>query len=100
MESSASAPYSDPLSWLFRSRTTGRITIAQMPNIPLLVFFAATTARLLLRPRGQVGMAVSVVAILGLVAWAALEVFRGVNPFRRILGGVVLGAQVATLLAR
>ncbi|HEV1997037.1 MAG TPA: hypothetical protein VGR61_02770 [Candidatus Dormibacteraeota bacterium] len=100
MDRTTKAPHNDPIGWLFRSRTTGKITIAQTPNLPLLVFLLAMADRLVLHPRGSVGVAVGAVATLALVAWALLEVYRGVNPFRRIVGGVVLVAQVAALLAR
>ncbi|MEL7210840.1 MAG: hypothetical protein AAGK32_21830, partial [Actinomycetota bacterium] len=33
------------VDWLFRDRTTGRITIAQPPNPPLWIFLASVVAR-------------------------------------------------------
>lgn len=30
----------EPLEWLFRDRRTGRFTVAQAPNLPLVVFAA------------------------------------------------------------
>ena len=88
------------LDWLFRDRTTGRVVVAQWPNVPLWVFLAATAARLVARPQGTAATAVSVVGTAGLVVWAVLEVAQGVNPFRRILGAVVLVAVVVGLVAR
>jgi hypothetical protein len=38
-------------------------------------------------------------AAVGLIWWAADEVLRGVNPWRRLLGGAVLAAQIAKYLA-
>jgi hypothetical protein len=37
---------------------------------------------------------------LALLVWALDEVARGVNPFRRMLGVVVLGAAIAGLALR
>lgn len=88
------------IDWLFRDRTTGRIVVMQLPNIPLWVFLVATAVRLVAHPHGTVGTVVSVVATVAIVVWAGLEVARGVNPFRRILGGVVLVAVAVGLLGR
>lgn len=66
----------------FRNPATGRIVVAQWPNAPLWAFLVAT----LLRWR--------VVATVALVVWAVLEVWKGESPFRRVLGGVVLGATI------
>ena len=41
-----------------------------------------------------------VVAGLALLVWTLDEVARGVNPFRRMLGVVVLGAAIAGLALR
>jgi len=35
-----------------------------------------------------------VLATAGLVWWAIDELFRGVNPWRRLLGGAVLAGQI------
>jgi hypothetical protein len=43
---------------------------------------------------------VGVIATASLLWWAGDEVLRGVNPFRRILGGAVAVAVVAGLLLR
>ena len=88
------------VDWLVRSRTTGKLAIAQVPNIPLWVFLAATAVRLALHPTGSSGTAVSVVGTAALVWWAADEIFRGESPFRRFLGAVVLMGVVVGLLTR
>jgi hypothetical protein len=84
--------------WLFRDRETGDIVIAQWPNLPLLVFLVASVAKRLLDPSGTVGTALTVVVVGSLLWWAGDEVLRGVNPFRRILGGFVLVLTVGRLL--
>ena len=81
--------------WLFRNRHTGAITIAQFPNAPLLVYLGATVASWLLKPEGDVGTALRVIGTLALAWWAVDEIGRGVNPFRRMLGAVVLVGMVA-----
>jgi hypothetical protein len=88
------------IDWLFRNRVTGRITIAQFPNVPLALFLGASTLRWLLDPAGRLRAGLTLVATGALVWWAAEEVIRGVNPWRRLLGGGVLAVQVMHLVAR
>ena len=75
--------------WLFRNRRTGRITIAQAPNAPLLVFLVAAGS-VGCSARGSTGTVIDVVGSIALIAWAVDEIVRGVNPWRRLLGGAVL----------
>lgn len=84
--------------WLFRNRRTGGITIGQWPNVPLWIFIVASVALRLLRPEGDVGRALAVVATMALVWWSFDEVVRGVNPFRRMLGGAVLAGIIYRLV--
>ncbi len=67
----------------------GRIVIAQMPNLPLLVGFAATFLQFVL-PTGNLQTASSLIAFGALFTWAWQELFDGVNYFRRSLGLIVL----------
>jgi hypothetical protein len=87
-------------NWTFRNRRTGAITVAQWPNAPLVIFGAITVALRSLHPSGGIATAGRVVAGLALLVWALDEVVRGVNPFRRMLGAVVLGATIAGLALR
>lgn len=82
------------IDWLFSDRTTGRPTVAQWPNLPLVAFVVAAVVRAVLHPSGTVGTVVDVVATVALVAWAGDEVLRGVDPWRRLLGGGVLAVTV------
>jgi hypothetical protein len=86
------------IDWLFRNRQTGRITVAQFPNLPLWLFLVATAVRAVLHPSGGARSVVNAVATVGLLWWAADEVARGVNPWRRILGGAVLAATAVNVL--
>ena len=87
------------IDWLFRSRKTGRITIAQVPNLSLAAFLATSIVRRLLNPSGTLNATLVAVASAALVWWALDEVIRGVNPWRRILGSGVLVWQLVSLLS-
>ena len=75
--------------WLFADRRTGRIVVAQRPNLALWTFLVATAARYVL-PRSLATGILAVVALGALAIWAIDEIVRGVNPWRRILGAAVL----------
>jgi hypothetical protein len=83
---------------MFRNRVTGRITIGQVPNLPLVVFLLAWGVRWVLDPSGALRTVLEAVAGVALTIWAVDEIARGVNPWRRLLGATVLGAVVASLL--
>jgi hypothetical protein len=84
--------------WLFRNRRTGEITIGQTPNASLLVFAAAWVLALLWDPGGAIGTGLDVISGVALLVWSGDELLRGVNPFRRLLGAVVLGGLLARFL--
>ncbi|MFB2921065.1 hypothetical protein [Aerosakkonema funiforme] len=67
----------------------GKIVIAQIPNLPFLVGLAATLLQFLL-PSGKIQITSELVAFGALFTWAWLELFEGVNYFRRALGLIVL----------
>jgi len=76
------------VDWMFRDRTTGAFVVAQFPNAAILVWLGATVVGLVTS-----GTAHSVGTWVGtgaLAFWAGDELVRGVNPFRRMLGAVVL----------
>ncbi len=74
--------------WMFRDRATGKIVIAQFPNLPLLAWLVASV--LTLATTGTLRTALGYLASVALLVWAADEIWRGVNPFRRMMGGLVL----------
>jgi hypothetical protein len=88
-----------PLRWLFVNRTTGAITVAQWPNAALWTFIVGSVVHRFGFRHGWTGGAVRVVTVVALCVWAVDEMARGVNPFRRLLGAVVLGLTVASLAA-
>ena len=77
-------------NWVFRDRRTGRIVIAQRPNVPLLVALACFGLRRLVDRPAPWPTVLTVTGSIALAVWAADEVLRGVNPWRRALGAGVL----------
>lgn len=72
----------------------GKIVIAQMPNLPLLVGLAATLLQLVLTS-SKIETVLDLVAFGALFTWAWQELFEGVNYFRRALGLIVLVGLLA-----
>lgn len=72
----------------------GNIVIAQMPNLPLIVWIV-TSLLALIFPSGTINTVLDVLANGSLFTWAWLELFQGVNYFRRALGLVVLIGIIA-----
>ncbi|MCC5657042.1 hypothetical protein LC608_08580 [Nostoc sp. XA010] len=67
----------------------GNIVIAQMPNLPLIVGIV-TSLLTVVFTSGKINTLLDLVAYGSLFTWAWLELFQGVNYFRRALGLVVL----------
>jgi hypothetical protein len=67
----------------------GRLALVSKPNAPLLTWFASLLLAKIL-PDGSWQTAASLVSFGALFTWAWLEIFHGVNYFRRILGATVL----------
>jgi hypothetical protein len=86
------------IDWALRDRRTGRIVVAQWPNTPLIVWMAVSVVLALSDPDGRWGLALRVVATVALSWWAVDEIARGVNPWRRLLGTVVLAGVMVSLL--
>jgi hypothetical protein len=80
----------------FRDRE-GKIVIAQMPNLPILVWLVVTLLQLVV-PSGKIETGLNLVAFGTLFTWAWQELFEGVNYFRRSLGLVVLVSMIALRL--
>lgn len=75
----------------------GKIVIAQMPNLPLMVGLAALVVQYTL-PNGKLQTGADLIAFGALFTWAWQEVFAGVNYFRRALGLIVLVSIIALKL--
>ncbi|MEH1871218.1 hypothetical protein [Nostoc sp.] len=65
--------------------TEGNIVIAQMPNLPLVVWIVTSLLSLIFTS-GKINTLLDLVAYGSLFTWAWLELFQGVNYFRRALG--------------
>ncbi|MDV2998396.1 MAG: hypothetical protein N5P05_000002 [Chroococcopsis gigantea SAG 12.99] len=75
----------------------GNIVIAQPPNLPIILGIGATLLKYV-APAGNFYLAVDMIAFGSLFTWAWLELFEGVNYFRRGLGLVVLFGLILTRL--
>ena len=80
--------------WVFVNRRTGGITVAQWPSVALWSYAALSFVGHVTGERDTTQRALHVVSVVALVVWAADELIRGVNPFRRTLGLVVLLATI------
>ncbi len=92
------SPFRRFLDWLLADRTTGKWVIAQFPNLPLWLFLAGTAAGLILPVTGGVAVALRLFTVAVLLWWSVLELLQGVNPLRRILGGVVTAWAIIGLV--
>jgi hypothetical protein len=91
----AAPPFDNVLDWCFRSRETGRITIAQFPNVSLGIFLVTVVARWFVPDDSGARVWLTWVGLAALAWWSIDEVVRGVNPWRRVLGVGGLLAVVA-----
>ena len=83
------------VGWWVRDRR-GRLAVAQWPNPALGVWLTARAlawADLTSLDEGTL----RAVGTGALLVWALDELLRGDSPFRRVLGAVVLGAQLWAL---
>jgi hypothetical protein len=79
---------------LFRDRS-GEIVIAQMPNIPIIIWAVLSLLKIVYKT-GEINLGLDILASVSLFVWAVQELFQGVNYFRRGLGAIVLIALVAS----
>lgn len=75
----------------------GQIVIAQKPNLPIMVALGATLGTFLVS-KGNIHIAIEALAFGAWFTWGWLELFEGVNYFRRTLGLVVLLGVIASRL--
>jgi hypothetical protein len=79
---------------IFRD-SDGNIVLAQMPNLPIIVWITASLLKLVFTT-GEINTGLDALAFGSLFTWAWLELFQGVNYFRRALGlGVLIGVMVS-----
>lgn len=75
------------LRWLFVTKE-GEVAIVQYPNIPLWIALVADLVAYL--TQGTTHTASNWIARIAFIVWSIMEIGWGVNPFRRMLGAVVL----------
>src|ERR1700722_491257 len=94
--------FDEALRWMLVNRRTGGLTVAQWPNVALSVSIALSIMRRFNIQKGTPKTTLGVLSFAATIVWAVDELVRGVNPFRRILGFVVLltTASSITVLAR
>ena len=73
---------------IFRD-SNGNLVIAQPPNLPIIVWGVASLLKLIFTS-GFINLGLDLIAFGSLFTWAWLELFQGVNYFRRALGLSVL----------
>ncbi|MBW4614692.1 MAG: hypothetical protein KME21_15725 [Desmonostoc vinosum HA7617-LM4] len=73
----------------------GKIVIAQMPNPPLIVWVVTSLLGLIFTS-GNINIVLDVLSNGSLFTWAWLELFEGVNYFRRALGLAVFIGIIAS----
>ncbi len=81
--------------WWFRDRCTGRILVAHLPNLPILLWMGTVVARQLVERGSDIHALLEWAGTVTLGWWAIDELVRGVNPWRRALG---LGGCVVVVL--
>ena len=74
----------------------GKIVIWQFPNIPIIVWGVSLVITKIFN-EGTIHTLASTISFGAIFTWAYLEIFQGVNYFRRALGIVVL---VVTLFGK
>lgn len=77
----------------------GDIVLAQPPNLPILVWLAATLLNFI-PMSGSIQVGLDAIAFGALFTWAWQELFQGVNYFRRALGFVVLIALISSKILK
>lgn len=78
-----------PLLRRYFADKNGHVVLWQRPNAPLIVWLVFTSFAAILGS-GPLHGVCSLVARVSITIWAILEILRGVSPFRRTLGGVIM----------
>ncbi|MDZ8257922.1 hypothetical protein [Nostoc sp. ChiQUE01b] len=74
--------------------SNGKIVLGQMPNPPLILWIVASLLTLVFTS-GKINTVLDFLANGSLFTWAWMELFQGVNYFRRALGLAVLIGMIA-----
>lgn len=84
---SKSSKINEPIKALFKDKT-GKYVIFQYPNIPLWIAIVAFVLRIWVKSQPYYNF-LDITFNAAILIWAFLEIFWGVNLFRRIFGAVI-----------
>lgn len=73
----------------------GKVVLAQTPNLPITIWIAASLLKMIFTT-GNINTGLDLLAFGSLFTWAWLELFQGVNYFRRALGLLVFVALMVS----
>ena len=76
----------------------GNVVLAQKWNLPLATWAVTTIVGVVVKT-GTIGELIDLVGFGALFTWAWLELFQGVNYFRRLLGFIVLAFSLYSKIA-
>jgi hypothetical protein len=79
---------------IFRD-SEGKIVLAQAPNLPIIVWITASLLKMIFTT-GKINAGLDLLAFGSLFTWAWLELFQGVNYFRRALGLLIFVVLMAS----
>ncbi len=97
MDSNKKSPAQSLTDRFFRDKD-GNVVLMQPPNLPIVGWFVFKVLEKLV-DSGQLNTLASLLAFGCAFTWAWLELFSGVNYFRRLLGLLVLIAAVTHRLS-
>ncbi len=75
------------INYFFKDKED-KIVIAQTPNLPLVVWIVSVIFQNI--TQGDVKVLLEITSFSAIFIWSIMEIFQGVNYFRRILGVLVL----------
>jgi hypothetical protein len=86
--------------WFFRDQRSGRIVVAHIPNVAILLWMGTLVARQFVESGTTARSIVDWTGSIALGWWAIDELVRGVNPWRRSLGLIGCIAVVIGVVSR
>jgi hypothetical protein len=81
--------------WLFKT-SDGKMVVGEKPNAPIIIAAAFYFVSWMIN--GDIAIILGWIGRIALLYWAYLEIFKGVNNFRRLLGAAVAAAIIVKLV--
>lgn len=78
----------------FFTNRSGKVVLGERPNIPIIIWLVATLLKAIINSTSALYRYIDSVGFIAIVIWALMEILQGNSPFRRVLGGVVLGITI------